>query len=84
MFSAGTAPVSTTGKFVHGGPRPRRRRFQTRTALLVAGFDVDRLPFLFVGVAGFIALGHGVNFMFGDLPAIYSFTAKPILTVTCQ
>jgi hypothetical protein len=27
--------------------------------LLVAGFDVRRLPFLFVGVAGFVALGHG-------------------------
>jgi hypothetical protein len=29
--------------------------------LLVASFDLSRLAFLFVGVAGFIALGHGGN-----------------------
>jgi len=58
ILSAGAALVAAAGKFVHGRPSPRFRRFHAGTALLVAGFDVGRLPFLLVRVTGFIALGH--------------------------
>ena len=59
ILPAGAALFAAAGEFVHGGPSPRFRRFHAGTALLVARFDVRRLPFLFVVVAGFIALGHG-------------------------
>ena len=50
---------SATGEFVHGGPGPCFRSFDTDTAFFVTGLDVSGLPFLFVGVTGFIVLGHG-------------------------
>jgi hypothetical protein len=59
ILPAGAAFFATAGEFVHGGPGPCFRSFHAGTTLLVAGFDVDCLPFLFVGATGFIALGHG-------------------------
>jgi hypothetical protein len=55
----GTAFFAAAGEFVHGGPGAGFRSFHAGTTLLVAGFDMSCLPFLFVGVTGFIALGHG-------------------------
>jgi hypothetical protein len=73
IFPAGTALVAATGKFIHGGPGSRLRRFYARAALLVASFDVGRVPFLFVRVAGFIALGHGGDLRFAiSHPFIHS------------
>ena len=63
ILSAGTALVAAAGEFVHGRPGPRFRSFHAGTTLLIAGFDVGRLPFLLVGVAGFVALGHGAIFV---------------------
>jgi len=59
MFPSGTALFATAGEFVDGGPGPCFRSFDAGATLLVAGFDVSSLPFLFVGVTGFIALRHG-------------------------
>jgi hypothetical protein len=80
MLPSGATLFAATGKFVHGRPRPRFRRFYAGTTLLVASFDMSCLPFLFVGVAGFIALGHGAISIF-RLPAVHLFTPPPIWTV---
>jgi hypothetical protein len=80
MLPSRATLFAAAGELVHGRPSPRFRRFYTGTALLVAGFDVGRLPFLFVRVTGFIALGHSEIFVY-RLPTVHSFTAKPIWTV---
>ena len=80
MLPSGATLFAAAGKFIHGRPSPRFRRFYTGTALLVAGFDVSCLPLLLVHVAGFIALGHGAIFIF-RLLAVHSFTTQPIGTV---
>ena len=61
IFPAGAAFLAAAGKFIHSGPSPRFRSFHTGAALFVAGFNMGRLALLLVGVAGFIALGHGVG-----------------------
>ena len=58
---ARSALFTAAGKFVHGGPSPGLCSLYTDAYFLVAGLDVCRLPFLFVGVAGFVALRHGVS-----------------------
>jgi hypothetical protein len=59
ILPAGAAFFATAGEFVYGGSSPRFRSFHAGATLLVAGFEVGRLPFLFAGVTGFIALRHG-------------------------
>ena len=59
----GAALVAAAGKFVDGGPGPRFRSFGAQPLFLVAGFDVRRLTFLFVRVAGLIALRHEQCFL---------------------
>ena len=58
MVPTGAAPFAATGTFVDGGPSAGFGGFHAETFLFVAGFDVRRLTFLFVRVAGFITLGH--------------------------
>jgi len=60
LVPAGAALFAAAGEFVYGGPSPCFRGFRAEPLFLVAGFDVFRLTLLFVSVAGFIALRHGV------------------------
>src|ERR1035437_8986452 len=68
VFSPGAAFFAAAGKFVDGGPGAGFRIFYADTLLLVASFDVCRLTFLLVGVAGFIALRHKWFFLSGGTP----------------
>src|ERR1017187_3385232 len=61
FLPAGTALFAATGEFVYGGPSSCFRSFRAQAFFLVTGFDVGRLTFLFVSVAGFIALRHGCS-----------------------
>src|ERR1035441_2546353 len=56
---AGTALLAAAGEFVYGCPGPCFRGHCLQPLLLVAGFNVFRLPLLFGSVAGFVALRHG-------------------------
>jgi hypothetical protein len=58
LVPAGAALFAAAGEFVDGGPSAGFGGFQAETFLFVAGFDMRRLTFLFVRVAGFITLGH--------------------------
>ena len=62
MLPARAALLAAAAEFVHGGPSPGFRGFHAEPLLLLASFDVGGLAFLFVGVTGFIALGHGWSF----------------------
>ncbi len=61
FLPAGAALFAAAGKFVYGGPGPCFSGFCADAFILVAGFDMFRLPFLFGSVAGFIALRHGLT-----------------------
>src|ERR1039457_5401743 len=63
FLPAGAALLAATGEFVYGGPSPCFRSFRAQAFFLVTGFDMGRLTFLFVSVAGFIALRHGCSLL---------------------
>jgi len=56
--SPGAALFAAAGKFVDRGPGACFGGFHADTFFLIAVLDVRRLTLLFVGVTGFIALGH--------------------------
>ena len=58
FLPSGALLFAATGEFVYGGPSSCLRSFLADSFLLVAGFDVFRLTFLFARVAGFISLRH--------------------------
>jgi hypothetical protein len=53
------ALFAAAGEFVDSGPGAGFGSFRADTSFLLTGFDVPSLPFLFIGVAGFVALKHG-------------------------
>jgi len=63
FLPAGAALFAAAGEFVYGGPSPGFSGFYANALFLIAGFDMYRLPFLFISVTGFIALWHGWFFM---------------------
>jgi len=65
MVPAGATFFAAAGEFVDSGPRACFCSFHADAFSLVAGFDVFRLTFLFVGVTGFIALRHDSS-LFGS------------------
>jgi hypothetical protein len=60
LSSAGAALFAAAGCFVDSSPGPRLGVCPIHSPGLVAGNDVCRLTLLFVRVAGFIALRHGI------------------------
>jgi len=71
MAPAGAAFFAAAVEFVYSGPSACFGSFHADAFFLVAGFDVCRLPFLFVRVTGFIALRHGVPCLVSKFYCLY-------------
>ena len=67
LFPTGAGFFAAAGKFIDRRPSAGFRRFYASTFILVAGLNVCGLTFLFVGVAGFIALGHDEILLVADV-----------------
>jgi hypothetical protein len=65
FFAASRAAFfSTAGHFIDGRPRATLGFFAAQAARFITFFDVSGLAFLFAGIAGFVAFGHGRDFVF--------------------
>ena len=61
---AGTAFLAAAGHFIYRGPSAAFGFADTGAAIFISFFDMFGLPFLFVGVTGFVSLWH--NFILID------------------